>query len=396
MKRHIRLLILFFALSLAVFEPGCFSGATVPAPIVEIPSAVNFPESVGIDVSQAVGSRSGSAVRNVSQFKLQAITDFSSIISLGPLLFNTFNVLLDQFLAPLSDLEIAVSPSVTNFEGPMSFASDVVVLAKIDFSDFDLDGDGVGEGCTGCTCPAGCAPALSECPPAIPLENLAPICYRIWIRDVGQKEFVRFSAGRIDRYATRDNPDTPVDEQNAGNGSFRLGVTTEESGKVTPLQFGVYYEHRVDQDPVGRKTDFFVEDQNIDKETGMSSLDQVHAFVTQSKPTVAQTGQSLQKLVKLDFRTSPDPIELPAITQYIGGFLDDFDFWSGTFNLQDTEGTTPPLTGENVCALFSTGGETSRQNCLDLGIDVGGETFIRPADSNDVAFPADFPESPTF
>ncbi|KAB2838913.1 hypothetical protein F9K50_08505, partial [bacterium] len=163
----------------------------------EIPSVVSFPESVGIDVSPAIGGGAGTlaALKGASASKAQAVDNFSDIISIGPVTFNAFNFLLDGFLGPLADLQVPVSPAVRTFEGPMTFAPGVVVAVKIDFSDFDLDGDGVMEGCTGCTCPIGCAPQAAECPAEAPVGELRPICYRIWLRDVGKTAFERFSAG---------------------------------------------------------------------------------------------------------------------------------------------------------------------------------------------------------
>ncbi|HEX5034803.1 MAG TPA: hypothetical protein VFW62_10005 [bacterium] len=395
MKRYIRLLILLLCLALpAILLNGCLSGAGPPAPVAEIPSSVAFPESVGIDVSQAGGS-SGAAMK-AAKAKYQAtVTDFSDIISLGPIIFNAFNSLLDDFLGPLADLEIPVSPAVRTFEGQMTFEPGLVVPVKIDFADFDLDGDGRPEGCTGCTCPIGCAPEVSECPLETSTANLRPICYRIWIRDTGQTEFTRFSAGRIDRYATRDDPETEANEKNAGNGAFRLGVeATEPDGGSNPLAFGVRYAHRDDQEPQRQETEFFVQDRSFNPDGSARSFDNVHALVNQSQSGVVD---SLEKLVKLDFRSLPDPPEGPGLVQYIGGFLDDFDFWSGTFNLQDVEGPDPmQISGENVCALISTGEATARENCLDLGIDVGGQEFLAPAQESDVAIPAGFPEAPTF
>ncbi|MCC7344529.1 MAG: hypothetical protein IT573_06285 [Deltaproteobacteria bacterium] len=397
MKRYLRLLPWLFLLSLAVSFSGCLSSGGPPAPVGEIPAVVSFPESVGIDVSQAIGggAGAGAALKGLSTPKIQTLDDFSDIISLGPITFNAFNFLLDGFLGPLADLQVPVSPTVKTFEGPMTFAPEVVVTVKIDFSDFDLDGDGATEGCTGCTCPLGCAPQAAECPSQAPVGDLRPVCYRIWLRDVGRTEFVRFSAGRIDRYATRDDPATPVDEKNAGNGSFRLGVTTGEATAPENLAFGVIYEHRDDADPAFKSTEFFVQDQGFHPETGEPTQDLVHADVQQESPRPGLGKETLKKSVKLDMRSEPDPEEGPGIVQYIGGFLDDFDFWSGTFNLQETDGS-PRLSGENVCARISTGLEAPRQNCLDLGIDVGGEEFLRPAQPSDVAFPADFPATPTF
>jgi hypothetical protein len=388
LTRHLRLALLL----LAVQSGGCLSPAGPPAPPAEIPALVQFPESVGIDVSQA-GS-------DAAALKTQAATtDFSDIISLGPIVFNGLNLLLDDFLGPLSSLEIPVSPTVATFEGPITFAPGIVAQVMIDFADFDLDGDGTLEGCAGCTCPTGCAPAFTACPSEAAPERLKPVCYRIWLRDVGQTEFNRFAAGLFDRYATRDDPATESDEENAGRGVFRLGVETPPAsdGSLNPLAFGVIYDHKDDADPLRKETEFFVRDRTLDADGAERERTDAHAVVVQEAPTVPAAAGTLRKTVKLDFRETPDPEDGPGLSQYIGRFLDDFDFWSGTFRLQDVAGEDPKtVSGENVCARLSSGAESSQANCIDLGIDVTGEAFLRASEVADTDFPADFPEAPTF
>ena len=161
------------------------------------------------------------------------------------------------------------------------------------------------------------------------------------------------------------------------------------------MAFGVFYQHREEADPFFQETEFFVQDHDFDPETGMPTFTNAHSQVTQESPKAGLGLENLKKTVKLDFRVDPDPADDPGIVQYIGSFLDNFDFWSGTFHLQETDGSKI-VSGEDVCALISTGSETERQNCIDLGIDVGGQTFLRPAEPRDVDFPPDFPILPTF
>ncbi|HSA59039.1 MAG TPA: hypothetical protein VLJ37_05070 [bacterium] len=395
--RRIRLwLVLFFA----AVSGGCPSPGGPPAPPAEIPALVAFPKSVGIDVSRVAGESPSSALVADSAGKAQSgIDNFSDLISLGPITFNSFSSLLDDFLGPLSDLEIPVSPTVTTFEGPMTFAPGLVAAVKIDFADFDLDGDGASEGCTNCTCPTGCAPAFSECPTEAPVSRLKPVCYRIWLRDVGQTEYVRFLAGRFDRYATRDDPETEGSEENAGEGRFRMGVEPPPTpdGMRNPLALGVLYDHRHDTDPLKKETEFFILDRRLDAGGAPVSSDEAHALVTQETPAVPAPEGTLRKTVKLDLRKTPDPEDGPGLVQYIGRFRDDLDFWGGTFNLQDIGGVDPKtVSGEDVCARISTGEETADANCTDAGISVTGEGFLRAAAEADSSFPAGFPESPTF
>lgn len=378
---------------------GCPSPSGPPVPPAEIPSLVAFPQSVGIDVSKA-GEGPSAALRTEATRKDQSdITDFSDVISLGPVIFNGFSVLLDAFLGPLSDLEIPVSTTITTFEGPMAFTPGAIAVVKIDFTDFDLDDDGALEGCSGCTCPTGCAPSFTACPSEAPVTRLKPVCYRIWLRDVGETEFVRFAAGRIDRYAVRDDPATEASEENAGEGRFRLGVNPRPApdGTTNPLSFGVFYDHLDETDFLKKQTEFFVKDTTLDSGRAEKDRLDVHAFVTQEDATGAGDPSSLKKTVKLDQRFNPDPEDGPAIVQYIGRFRSDADFWSGTFNLEDITGVDPKkVSEENVCARISTGGEVGQGNCLDLGIDVTGEEFLLPSQDANVTFPSGFPQTPTF
>ena len=62
---------------------------------------------------------------------------------------------------------------------------------------YDADGDGVNDGCTGCTCPTGCS--TSTCPTVVEPEDLKPVCYRIWVDNEGNEVFKRLLEGRFDQ-----------------------------------------------------------------------------------------------------------------------------------------------------------------------------------------------------
>lgn len=396
--KYRKYLLLFGILAAFVAAGGCPSPGAPPTPPAEIPSLVAFPRTVGIDVSKAAGDSSSALTLAKDPKAETTLENFTDIISLGPIIFNGFNLLLDDFLGPLADLEIPVSPTVTTFEGPITVGA-AVGLVKIDFGDFDLNGDGVSEGCTGCTCPTGCAPTTLECPSQAVVTRLKPVCYRIWLRDVGQTEFSRFAAGRFDRYATRDDPATTnTNEENAGEGAFRLGfVVPPPSPARNTLAFGVAYDHLEDSDPLKKETEFFAQDRIFDADGNLTHFDNVHSLVTQEDPTGAGNPFALRKTVKFDQRTTPDPADGPAIVQYIGRFRDDFDFWGGSFNLEDVTDPDPKkVSAENVCARISSGLASDAGNCQDLGIDVDGEPFLQPAVDADVVFPEEFPEAPTF
>jgi len=384
-------LLLFFC-----FISGCPGS---PAPPVEIPPILSFPATVGIDVSAISGASApaaSSALRSSVRLQVGAGGEFSNLIALGGTTFSVFNQFLDDLLLPLQSVEIPTSPPRTTFEGVINIPGILPQRVKVDLADFDLDGDGQPEGCTGCSCPLGCSE--SSCPLEAPVSALKRVCYRVWIQDPSSGLFERFMAGFFDVMPTRDNPETQVNEENPGKGRFRLGIENEpvEEGNQD-LFFGVIYNHQDFSKPLDKITEMFVQDHRFDSAENRVEANDVHALVNQQDALGKGDPRALEKTVKLDMRSFPQTDENPGTVRYIGRFRDDFDFWSGTVLVKGLENGQPKTVSfENVCARISTGNAASSSNCEDLGIDVTGEQFINPVIPDDVILPADFPLVPIF
>jgi hypothetical protein len=390
-----RLLRLLFALTAVIAAGGCPSpSAPPPTPPLEIPTALTFPQSVGIDVSK-IGPPGGSSALTLKG-QVTPGGEFSDTISLGSITFTAFNDLLtDTFLKLVNSLEIPIDPKVKTFEGNFNVAGVLPQAVKIDFADYDFDGDGSKEGCTGCTCPVGCS--ADTCPVEAATSDLKPVCYRMWVQNPTTKAFEPFMAGRFDILSTTDDPTTVTDEENAGNGRFRAGFVIPGAASSESLSFGVLYHHKDIDHPLSKSTEFFVQDHTADlTDAPIAALD-VHTLASQDDPTGSGSVSSLRKTILLDERETPPPADSPGVVQYLGRFRDDFDFWSGSFHLEGIKEGAPKVVDEkDVCARISTGDAVSNNDCLDLGIDVDDEPFTSPVTDTDAAFPVDFPETPTF
>lgn len=322
--------------------------ATPPAPPAELPSALRFPSDLGINVDKVASQPSPGA--------LEALVgpggQYSDIISAAPNLVQTFNQFVKTLLQPVSQSDIPVS-TTTTFEFTALLGT-LNVDVKLDFADFDLDGDGHTEACAGHT--AG-----------------LPICYRIWLN--GQQ----FMAGLFTKFPTAGNN---------GAGFFRaIGHSPAQgSGGAHDVYTGVVYDH---EDPMAKSTEFF--------QRGVLSgdpVDQRDPKIPDQHSIVSQDGPDATAKKRLGFsssevETSPGVTEPPG--QFLEQWREDQDFWSGSF-FQEGE----PFNFTDVCAVISTGNAADVVNCQDLGIDVAGIPFIDFLTSDDVSFPADFPVSPTF
>jgi hypothetical protein len=309
---------------------------------------------------------------------------FSSLILVGAqLATTTFNLDVEIALRPLITLDIPVDPGLTQFQTTVTDGSDPGTF-KIDFSDYDFNGDGIKEGCTGCTCPVGCG--LAACPASIPEEDLKPVCYRVWFRPQGASDFTQFIAGVFRRLATRDDPATPEDEENPGAGFFRRA--TFGFSPDTQTQMGVTYNHRDPTDArhqlsqVADRTEFTAQD-------GSKSVSLTNIEVEQIGLDNPQDPLNLQKTVRATSQ-STDPQGQSDVLQYRGRFREDADFFSG--KVVNPGGEVPLF-----CAQISTGNAAmDAASCDNLGISVANLDFLPILTPADFELPADFPVTPTF
>lgn len=334
----------FIVISFLLFLGGCSSALTPnsesagnpaapPAPPAEVPAALVFPQSVSINVDKV---RAGAPGPSLSAL-VGAGGEFSNEISFGPNVVFLENSILDGILGPLHELEIPVSRDVTNFHKIIRVGDRLVAL-KIDFSDYDFNGNGVEEGCSGDTA------AL-------------PICYRIWA------DGRRVLAGMFEKTF-------PV-PGNTGAGRF-VGVPVDTDFDFTHVPAAVY-DHR---DPLKKTTEMFI--------VFPDEADTVfpHALVTQVGPE-----ESALKTVNVN---SGDDV-----FRAVGRWFEDEDFWIGSF--EDPFDASPDFDQfENQCAVISTGAAAPPEACESLGLDISTVKPVRPTRFQDTLFPADFPERPTF
>ncbi len=182
---------------------GC-GGAGVPVPPVETPSPIVLKfvpyEDIRIDFS-TISSAAPAAALAVKA--VGAGGDYSAEITFGPnVLQGLFEETLSLVMGPLTAFEIPVSETTITFEA---------TGIKIDFGDFDLNGDGVKEGCSGHTA------AL-------------PVCARVWT-DEGAG-YTRYAAWVFEAYPTEGNP-----------GKSRVKFfDTEPDGDF--FSFAINFDHR--------------------------------------------------------------------------------------------------------------------------------------------------------
>jgi hypothetical protein len=251
---------------------------------------------------------------------------------------------LADIMEGLGALEIPVGDTVTTFEGTLTRNNfftdyqDQTFTAKVDFGDFDLDGDGNTEGCSGHT-------------------NTLPICARVWLD--GQ----RYLAWIFEEYPTATNP---------GKSRFRIQyefIFIQDTQLTVAMEFD-------QRDP---------ENKYIDGRSGLIILnnppnpiqDKVGLYVSQVGPDAS----AIKQINLAEFGQPQDPLRLMQ-------WKEGSDRWSGSIVNNYTD----------ICVKLSTAeelppGETP--TCSDLGISVAGIPFLTLHDDSVVQF-HDFPLSPTF
>jgi len=393
------------AIAIAWCAMGCaaINGAGPPAPLVEIPSAVSFPKSVDVGVGEVAPAGAGGAIsfQLLQQIKPQVLPiggEFYDAIVFGFTSNDLINAAVGGILGQLSLLDLPVNPVTRNFQADGVIAGTNI---KIDFSDYDFDGDGANEGCTGCTCPTGCD---SVCPTQALFADLKPVCYRIWNDPAGAGNYVRIMAGLMNVLPTKDDPATPEDETNPGVGTFR--VSLEFQTAATPPQitsYGSNYNHFNPARPLDLITQYFLSFLSTTgaNPTATVSFMQVQQTALDDVPNPNRLLKTIQESVNQLIRDQPDA---NSTFQYLARFRTDFDFWSGTFqNFLQFPGAAfavPPQTPNftDVCAQLTTAVGVNPGVCQDIGIDVTNVPFLDlllPTDPQ-VNLPADFPATPTF
>ncbi len=353
--------------------PGNGGGTlpAAPAPPLEIPQFLRFPADVGIDVSSVGQTNSGSTL-----LAQATATDVKRAASAGPSFIKENNELLMLTLLPVSQTEIPVDPQQTSFQETITLSGSGTPLdidVKIDFSTFDLDGDGVNEDCSGSTCPV---TGTETCPAEAPADEIKNICFRVWLNDK------RFMAGVFTHMP---------DDDSIGAGEF-FNTALAEFGDDS-FEFHTIYDH---VDPDNRSTTTFMGIRDNDAAPGDPPSIFNHTFVgeevegTQNKKTI--------RIASILDETAAFCIECPDTQQYNAKFIEGIDLVglhlliNGFFLLADdspTQDISPA-----VCAQASTGALAGIGTCEDLSIDVTSEPFLDFATEADVGLPNDFPTTP--
>ncbi len=355
------------AIGLAFVLVSCGSPAGVPAPPVETPSPIVLKfvpyEDIAIDVS-TIGA--AAPAPTLAAKTVGAGGEYSDEIAAGPAVTKEVGGIFGMVLTVLSSIEMPVSESTTTFEGTVVNPDDATSHpVKIDFADFDFNGDGVKEGCSGHTA------AL-------------PVCVRLWI------DGARSTAWVFDAYPF---PATAESAASPGKSRFRM-INYENPGNLFPIGYVNQQEFIAGafdyRDPEDVSLEMMKWLQEEDSE-GVVNEGGTRIFITQTGPaaTAIKTlnlhlrGQALQNGTVL--------IELYA--KYLGRYQEGQDYWSGSIDANVVEGMA---NFENLCAVISTGNAAADQGiCADLGISVAGIPYVEPAVQADVQL-YDFPETPTF
>ena len=398
MKIIIRVLIcvlLFFVLA------GCSS--KTPSPVaapgapVEIPSTMAFPKSLAVDVSPA---DLAAALSDLAAKSIALDGEYTPYIIANAFIYTEVNGHVDQLLAPISTVEIPVSPTLISFTAE-NVPGEGLTFEKLvfEFSDFDLDGDGNKEGCTGCTCPVGCAPDISACPTEADIADLKPVCFRIWASGImfpdmapGETTTTTMAAaGKFDKFLpTPDDPDTPADDSHIGAGEFRFQMRFEDPESVKSVLIKVPFNHNDPLHPRNKWTDL----QSLETTTGLEDFNTaVHAYAEIIEETEPAGGTYLRTLINLDQTLGilSGPLDI------MGQYRADQDFWSLRASMPEeaaADADFPQAVLDDTCVRFSTGSAVADDVCIDFGIFTDQLDFLLAPVESEMTFPADYPAEP--
>lgn len=317
--------------------------AAPPAPPSEIPSALRLPESVSIDVNTTRTSSSGAVLTTSTQAALVGDGSLKEFIGFSSNLVYFANRRLDGLLGPLHAITIPVSSSLKKMDQLILIGSKAYV-AHLHFGNFDLDNDGVLEGCRGDTASL-------------------PLCIRIWLDD-GTTEY-RLLAARFDAFPTETNP---------GAGSLR-GKDLSFSGPGAPVQVAADFNH---VDPEDKFTDSFFTVLDVEANPADPAIVYgIRAFASQLGPDAS----AIKTTNAID-----------GSSQGLGRWREDDDYWSGSFHEFASGSGDPTTSFTNECAYIPSGEGVAVDFCDDRGISVGNLPFVSFPAENDVLF-FNFPDS---
>jgi len=381
--------------------------AAPPAPLSELPSSLQFPSSIKVDTPELNVSAPASPLKfeEIKDAVLPIGGEFFDAIHYGFQINDGTDAAVGAVLGDLHQLSIPFNPITRTFQQSGGLGGIFLgATIKIDFADYDFDGNGTTVGCTGCTCPTGCDTA---CPTAAPFADLKPVCYRIWLDATGTGNFTRLMAGFFTQLPIEDDPSTPENEQNPGAGKYRERLefgATPVTPPISVTNVGADYNHRDPDHVFDKKTDYFLDNvSSTSVPNATMNFASVYQTALQGATNANQVMKSVQYSVNQEDSSDPN---LDSTLQYIARYRTDIDpeFWSGTlqnhlvFPLEAFQ--VPPAIDDftGVCAQLETAIGVADGTCIDLGIDVTHVPFLDLLASTDprVNLPADFPATPTF
>lgn len=349
---------------------ACFTRpSSPPVPSAEIPPFLVFPATTSISVGQ---------IAPALKLAVPAGGAFSEEVTSGAVTASDANVLNDTALSPVGGVRVSITASALNYdsaEDPNFSGADPI---KIDFGDFDLDGDGAVEGCSGCTCPVGCA---GSCPTSAAITSFSPICFRIWVNRTGT--FERWLAGKVTEPPADSDEDGVF--ENPGAGRYRSSLALDEGGTQHAILLGAIYDHTDLSDPLKKSTELFLRDDTA------ASRERAHTLTEQEASfSGAAAASEVRKTLKIHAKET-DPAETTdlGLLEYFARFRDDENFWIGT--VADESGTA----ADNQCVDLRTGEAAAAEECSNVGLSLDGSNVGAATDA-DVAFPGtdQFPSDP--
>ncbi|MCE9625911.1 MAG: hypothetical protein K8R69_10760 [Deltaproteobacteria bacterium] len=363
-----------------MLQAGCAgvtsNPATAPAPIAEIPASLTIPSTVEIDTSktaspvagapvvfQTVGEPSASTLSN-SVAKTSSLTlknavgngTYTGGISFSSNISIFANIRMNGILQPLNaiDPKIPVSADLHQMD-TLVFIGNNSYSAHLDFGDFDIDGDGNLEGCSGNTLGL-------------------PICIRVYIQGYFTPgEPTRFLAARFDSYPT---------ETNKGAGTLR-GHDVSFGG----YQVRADYNH---VDPEDKFTDIYAGFLYDPVDPLNPAPDRTY-LILRFRAFVSQLGPDTTALKTANGSSPDQELSGPGYSgKGFGRWFENLDLWRGSFE----SNTDPSKNFEDLCAIISTAeAALPSQLCADNGLNLQGLEFLPDPVKEDVEF-FDFPATP--
>lgn len=319
--------------------------AAPPTPPAELPTFLVLPNPT-LDVSKISSNASAGLAALVGSGG-----ELSEEIAIAPNEIGDAALSLTAVLNQFDEFTIPVNRD-PNVSLPVTDSVGTARTVKIDFADYDYDGDGVLEGCSGHTA------AL-------------PICMRLWVDNE------RIAQAVFEHFPTQDN-----------QGSGRIKYVVPSGGGDSGVRISTIYDFF---DPENRSSEFLL---FTPPESFARSYRR--AIITAVGPE-SSAKKSIKFSKSFFFDSSPTADTIQYVASFLEGNQPTQDFWSGSLQVStDLLEESPGLSNiSGACAQISTGNPVLVGTCQDLEIDVTGADFIDFATDADFALNS-FPENPTF